>query len=504
MKNRALPLLPALFAASAALAAPSLSVVQVSDFSASLSSDLAPEEGETLFVAIGPSPSLLSRTNSIPSQLRNGRVACDLHGLAPNAYHAVRLLAWNANGEWRGTVTACFWTRAEYVPSFTGTVGEPGAMQGVIPVAEGGAPDFSTTIETLRQSGRDAASPSVTRVAGAIMAGATSTATDPVSGATFEWEKGRCFYYECYLYLEAQEPVFLRSQGARCTAWIDYRELLTTNGPAANFAANGVARFSPSYAGWHPVRLFLWDPQGGPGAPRLPAVQYAVGESAATNLVDDACWRPFLDPGDGSRLRTGRGMPPAIEIAAHSISNHVLSAKLLFHNGADRFNLRAYYGPGHAGSNEEGWPNVYSFKALDPDTRSFTVKMPLPHGARHLRFGAYVYQGRVTSWSRSLSLDPALPEFGNVAFSSKPETSPPSLTTSLLGLGIGNASVALSLEYGETEALGSSLALGERSGPCDIAAPLPDDAPKGACWASFCATLPDGRRVRTVPLHVDR
>ena len=279
-------------------------------------------------------------------------------GLRADRIYTARLKAANAGGQVAYSEPFTFATASSAGAGSPGALSSSGLWQQIVDF------DASPTADSMAAVEFDPSQAEV--VEGAIMGYNQGiyvpNVTSALSGNTYMWADRRMFIYSGYINLEANTTYWVRSYiDDNCLVTIDgqrVRTQLNNSNPAAS-------SFTPSRGGWLPIDIRISNGTGGYGA-NLAYMGLGFNTTGPDSLVLTAGtadltaptgnYARFIDPGDGSLLRTNPRRNVSVRKYAPTVSgcDFTIDYGSYLQAGA----LIAAYGATDGGTNRNDWANT--------------------------------------------------------------------------------------------------------------------------------------------------
>lgn len=192
----------------------------------------------------------------------------------------------------------------------------PGLTQVKYGCAKSGVPDYTFDYRTAEEKNLD-------RVPGTVMADVFDSGSDGKeyvnawTGKSWKWANNTTYAYFGEMYMRA--GVTYRFAGI-----IDDGEAMfvgdTKIFESSSWSSYGKGSYTPSADGWYPVRIYVFDWDGGKGPSDNAANKwgkekgFAWKTGGADSVEPASDWETLRDPGDGSLLRTRTSDPELISI----------------------------------------------------------------------------------------------------------------------------------------------------------------------------------------------
>lgn len=364
----------------------------------------------TVTIDYGPAADNLLYSATLSTAATVGAFEATLQGLLPSRTYYARLTVTGGDSATAQTAVFTFATTAmdeSVAPTAAeATMPLPGLMQGRYVCVKSSPADTSVRIADLPAADTD-------RTLGFLMAQAAADSdngspsmSDSVSTGTWKWADATTYYYEGAVYLEGGTTLYVASKfddGA--AVYIDDVEVfhevtMAGNGSGYNHKDNyNIGAFTPEKTGWHPIRGYIWDWEGGKNHMYgLAAIQWTTDATAIdltgtrpvakSDLISDATyWHEFYDNGTGSFLRTA--VPErALEVASYDTPDNALVAVLAYGAFTDITPLYVAYGPEYGGDDTNAWAHVEKVGDIGTDAGTVTPAQltGLGETVRYVRF----------------------------------------------------------------------------------------------------------------------
>ena len=197
---------------------------------------------------------------------------------------------------------------------FTGRYA-PGLMQVKYGCEKGKYPDFSVTLSSASEADLD-------RTPGVVMSETGGDYVNPLSGTKWSWVNNTTYAYFGEMWFEGGRTYnFFHCVDDGVAIELDGEWLTRQSSENVSGFNAGVTKVQKTYeaSGWHPVRVFVYDWDGGKGY-----VEGKVGFKMGLGWNTNGCyevksdtaakWSALVDPGDGSLLRTRTSEPELIRV----------------------------------------------------------------------------------------------------------------------------------------------------------------------------------------------
>ena len=157
----------------------------------------------------------------------------------------------------------------------------------------------------------------------------------------------------------------------------------------------------PHGEGWYPIEIRVGNGTGGYGPWNSTFNGLCWNVTGYTTADTSSKWHLFLDPGDGSLLRTG---VPTVEIASMDVADGALSAvHLSFPRGTAAGDLHVAWGAEHGGDELDGWSQTDFVAATTDSTTQYAYSVPATWGSpSNLVMRFYLDHGGYIAWSPSI------------------------------------------------------------------------------------------------------
>lgn len=184
----------------------------------------------------------------------------------------------------------------------------------------------------------------------AMMANVTGNAgakgTNPVSNRSWDWQNYYVYAYAGEMWMDAAQTYQLGGNFDDGSAILVDNEVKWTQGSTSGYNTwKEPTALKPTYTGWHPVKLFVWDYEGGKNVTcgALSAVMWNT--NGVTTATPTSNWNKFVDDGSGSlfrakvadtyfRVESSRATASGYEIAVKSLATEPVTMKV-FAGSAD-------------------------------------------------------------------------------------------------------------------------------------------------------------------------
>ena len=276
------------------------------------------------------------------------------------------------------------------------------------------------------------------RELGAEMAYQTKSHTSAINNQTYSWINNSVYAYVGYIYLQGNAGYIFQSS-IDDYAYIKIGDSFVHDSPG--YSARYRTTLTTGDAGWYPIEIRLGDAGGGCGP--------FNGDPGLCYSIDNgATWNTFMDPGDGSFLRSSMVKPLTILSVVNT--GTALRLEVSFSSDIAGCPLTACTAETYGTETASAWTTTALDAIGATETyRSFTL--PYAAGTEFVRF--FVTFNGADYWSETLVLDdyaavdPAAPTltFGEV-LSTTPDSA--TLTANVVNTGDGHTTCDLVLAYG--------------------------------------------------------
>ena len=179
-----------------------------------------------------------------------------------------------------------------------------------------------------------------------VTGNAGAKATNPVSNKSWDWQNYYVYAYAGEMWMDAAQTYQLGGNFDDGSAILVDNEVKWTQGSTSGYNNwKGPTALTPTYTGWHPVKLFVWDYEGGKNVTcgALSAVMWNTNDVTTATPTTD--WNKFEDNGSGSlfrakvadtyfRVESSRATASGYEITVTSLATEPVTMKV-FAGSAD-------------------------------------------------------------------------------------------------------------------------------------------------------------------------
>ena len=342
----------------------------------------------TLKFAYGVSPDALVYTNVVSSSVTDvGSVQASLTRLAPGSVYFIKAIIETNDESHDVAESAILRVQTEALDE---RMGAPGLIQA----------KYANKWYTGAWNIADASDANRVLGAWAAHCGSNFSGTVPWKSADGQtsyssWGDNTTWGYSGYMYFENKTYTFGGAMDDNVRLCINGEQVLDQSGSTLKT----VNWTPPDGAGWYPIEIRVGNGTGGNG-PYGGFYGLCWNTTGYTTKDTSSKWNKFVDPGDGSLLRT----PVKTTITASEvIGNGALASVTLSFNPADSARaLRVAWGPAHGGNDPSGWYATSSVATVAAGATAATWTPPADWGSDSNLVVRFYFDGDLVEWSNSI------------------------------------------------------------------------------------------------------
>ena len=342
----------------------------------------------TLKFVYGPSPDAMAYTNVLSASVTAiGKYAATLTRLTPGANCYVKTVLETNDGAHDVAETEVVCLQTQVVVELGG---KPGLIQAKY------ANKWYTDAWDI------AGAADATRVLGAWAAhcGSNFADTMPWSSADGQtsfptWGDNTTWGYVGYMYFENMTYTFGGCMDDNVRLYIDGQQVLDQSGSTLKTAT----WFPPNGTGWYPIEIRVGNGTGGYG-PYGGFYGLCWNITGYTAKDTSANWSKFVDPGDGSLLRTVSG--PTITASENVSAGALASVALSFQGAEAARTLRVAWGPVYGGDDPADWYATSAVATVPAGATSATWTPPSDWGSDSNLVARFYFVDTSPDWSNSI------------------------------------------------------------------------------------------------------
>lgn len=344
-----------------------------------------------LEVAYGTTPSVLTHSASFPAKAI-GAHTLSLSGLLPERTYFAKLRASNASGASEWSAPFSFETATISLPSYNTAADLAGLWQARV---DGDGRDWTTSILDLPHG---FGANDRRRTLGTQMAySAANRPNDFNPSITDAWREHCVWVYQGYIHLEAGTYRFRSSFDD--TLRIVFGDSIAYH--INDYTPNASGSWTCPTTGWYPLDLRLGNITVSAGPIDTGKPEHALQFSTDNGIT----WHTFLDPGDGSLLRTANPDLRTLAVESYSTTNNILTATLSFGGTVtDTQPLFVAYGATCGDGTLDSWDATAPVDTIAPETLSTTFT-GLPGAGSTIHYARFYFSANgVLVWSEPIFL----------------------------------------------------------------------------------------------------
>jgi hypothetical protein len=453
------------------------------------SGDGATATGTSFDFVFTDAESGLAYTNTVAAGLGYGVYTNTFGGLKSGTTYTAAIVAKN------DAEAASPASRAAFTVTTVGEKADGPSLAGLI---EGSAVGTVNNQSFDIRAAADAA-----RQLGVVMADRRGDYVSPIDGHVSYWEKKKTYGYSGYMFMKSGVPYSF----VGCFVYVNSikvnGELVFNRDEETPYSVNDF--FTPKTDGWYPIEIRIGTRDSdwwGPYNSFFHGVAWSTNAVRATTAqweyMETQGWEKFMDPGDGSLLRTAAPKTRELAFAGaiwNSAQTELTASVVSDTDGVTPLEVVACFGTDYGDEDISSW-TTNAVGVIAADATSISTKLMNLPATGYLRFMAYFLDAEgnrtgETVWTESIYLtefDEHELEVPSVTLGDvEANATGLVLPVTIISTGSETNACDIVIEYGTTAALGSSMTVSGLSvGAYRLE--LPGLMPLGAYFVRIYAT----------------